>query len=215
MKLAADFKGKTEYLQNISGPLGELQKAFPNVGLKPFSEFKTFLDRYVSTIVRKYLVSTRSVKNCSGISPDFAEFAAKHGFAVLVENIPGHVRNVFLGEDSGYIVDLSFIQFTCGYMGYDDDDVLIETLKDIYHNPYKAVSINKLPTTYFGNFRTPHGNYDNLYNPVKYIELYDRDAEGQEEDYQTLEKWDEVLKKKKKDEETSNTDSNVERQGKA
>jgi hypothetical protein len=214
IKLAEEFEAQTQYLENISPSLRSLQSAFPNVKLRPFGEFKTFLDRYITTLIRKYLVGTQSVKNCSGISPDFAEFAAKYGFAVLIENVPGHVRNIFLAEDSAYIVDLSFIQFTCGYRGYEDEDILIETLKDIYHNPYKAVSIQKLPTTYFGNFHTPHGKYDNLYNPVKYIELYDKDNERQEEDYQTLENWDKVLRKKKKDEEISNTNSNVERQGK-
>lgn len=211
IKLAEDFEAKTQYTESISDSLQALQKAFPNVTLRPFQEFKSFLDRYITTIVRKYLVSTKSVKNCSGVSPDFAEFAAKNGFAVVIESVPGHVRNVFFGEDSAYIVDLSFIQFTCGYRGYEDEDILINTLKEVYKNPYKAVKIQKLPAEYFGNFTSPHGKYDSIYNPSKYIELYDKDTERQEEDYQALEQWEKVIRKKRKDEEATDNDLDLER----
>jgi hypothetical protein len=194
LKLANEFEATTEYIKNISPTISSLQKKFPNVALKSFEEFKTFLYEYLTTLVRKYLVSTRSVKNCSGISPDFAEFAAKHGFAVVSESVPGHMRNIFLGKEGPYMVDLSFIQFTCGYTGYDDR-VLVKTLKEIYHSPEKAIKIQKLPLTYFGNFREPHGEYDNLYNPVKHIENYHSDNERQEEDLQNLHKWEEHLNK--------------------
>lgn len=210
IRLAEEFENYTGYIENISQLLKSIQSIFPNVKLRPFDEFASFLDRYLPAIIRKYLVGTRSVKNCSGISPDFAEFAAKHGFAVLIENVPGHMRNVFLSENSGYMVDLSYIQFKCGY----NDDVIVDTLKEIYKDPQKAIKIQKLPATYFGNFTTPHGRYDNLYDPSKSIELYDEDKEGQEEDFQTLEKWNNVLKKKRKDEEINNINSNLERQTK-
>lgn len=211
LKLAQNFEDKTNYINNISNLVSSLQKNFPQIKLKSFQEFELFLKRYVPTIIRKYLVGTRSVKNCSGVSPDFAEFAAQFGFAVVSEKIPGHMRNIFLSEDGPYLIDLSYIQFTCGYKGYGDDDVLIKTLQEIFHNPFKAVKIEKLSLNYFGNFREPLGKYDNLYDPKKDIEQYDQDKEWQEEDIKILDNWKKQLDKKKENGKINSPDTNLER----
>ncbi len=158
------------------GEIQQLKLNFPNVSLKSFSEFEGFLNSILPKLIHKYMLSTLSMKVCSGISPDFAEIAASRGFAVLVEKIPGHVRNILLASDGPYIIDLSYIQFLCKHdlSNKQERDQAIQSYKELYQNPFKAIKVEKMPESSIPMASRPTGDYQNqLYNPIESIEQYD------------------------------------------
>lgn len=176
----------SEYLEKANAIISKLQEKFPNIKLKSFNEFEKFLSKAVPILIKSYMVSGKAVKVCSSISPDFAEIAANNGFAVLTETVPGHYRNIFISDECPYVIDLSYIQFTCGYTGYNQEK-LFETLKEIYNDPFKAIKIEKLPQSYiYDDWRFPHGKYDEMYNPVKSFDFYDKNQDFLNEDYQSV-----------------------------
>lgn len=102
----------TDYDAIVNEILENLQSNFPNVSLKPFAEFKSFLDALIPKLIHKYMLLTNTMKVCSTISIDFAEIAATAGFAMLIDRKqPGHVRNIVLTSNGPYLVDLSYIQY--------------------------------------------------------------------------------------------------------
>jgi len=167
-----------DYNKFCEESIESLQLKFPKVSLKSFSEFKSFLDNLVPRLVHKYLLLTGTMKNCSGISPDFAEIGCLAGFPTFVDFAPGHQRNVVLTTDGPYMVDLSYVQFTCNHDLSDPEPEgrkeALEAYKALYKDPFSALKIEKLPLQYFGGVRSPHGNYNNINrNPLESIEKYD------------------------------------------
>jgi len=172
-KKIANFSGYDEF---VNDTIASMKSKFPSVRLQSFNEFKLFLDKLVPKLVHKYLILSGTMKNCSGISPDFSEMAAQAGFPVLTMMEPRHQLNLVLTSDGPYAVDLSYIQFTCKHEAYDEDDKkeVIENYKSLYNDPFKALKIKQLPKQYFTNVRLPHGVYDNLRpDPYKSINKYD------------------------------------------
>lgn len=167
-----------DYVNWANQEVQKLQTRFPGVTLKPFAEFKVFLDAMVPKLIHKYMLLSRSMKVCSGISPDFAEYAVNKGFAVLTEKVPGHMRNVILTIDGPYIIDLSYIQFLCQHSIDSDDPTpeekakVLQNYKDLYANPFKAIKVEKMPMNAIPHANPPQGNYDSLYDPVKSIDEY-------------------------------------------
>lgn len=155
--------------------ISELQKKFPNISMKSFSEFKSFLDSIIPKLIHKYMLLSGAMKVCSTISPDFAEIAATKGFAVLIEHVPGHVRNIVITSDGPYVIDLSYIQFLCQH-DLTDKSVRQEAIlayKSLYKDPFTAIKIEKLPLNELPHTSRPHGNYENqIYNPVSSIDNY-------------------------------------------
>lgn len=162
----------------------EMRNKFSNVQLRPFAEFQTFLDALLPKLVHKYLISSGTMKNCSGISPDFSEIACQSGFPVLTQHIPGHQRNVFLSSDGPFMVDLSYIQFTCKYDLSDKESrkEVIQNYRELYQDPWKAIKIEKMPMEIPGGVRLPHGQYDNT-NPDPLERLNKYDMAEEEEDF--------------------------------
>ena len=167
-----------QYLSWANSEITQLQQKFPQVHLQSFQAFKTFLDSLLPKLIHKYMLLSGSMKVCSGISPDFAEIAATNGFPVFVERIPNHMRNILLTIDGPYIIDLSYIQFLCKHdltNPYDREEA-IRSYKELYKDPNRAIRIEKLPISYYTSLCHPHGQYDNLYDPVKSMDRYDIDS---------------------------------------
>jgi hypothetical protein len=61
-----------DYDRFVEDSISSFQTKFPNVELHSFGEFKSFLDNLIPKLVHKYLILSGSMKNCSGIAPDFA-----------------------------------------------------------------------------------------------------------------------------------------------
>jgi len=165
----------TDYEQFAQSTLDSLHGKFPQVQIRSFSEFKTFLDSLVPKLIHRYMLRSGSMKICSTISSDFAEVAATAGFPVITKNLPGHMVNVVLTTEGPYIIDLSYIQYLCG--GYDliDPDTreeVLETFHQLYKDPFKAIKIEQHPKTWISGTNIPHGEYDNLYDPVKWVNDY-------------------------------------------
>ncbi len=173
-----------DYIDFADQTVRELQATFPNVQLRPFSEFQTFLDALVPKLVHKYLISSGTMKNCSGVSPDFSEIGCQSGFAVLTQHVPGHQRNIVLTADGPYMVDLSYIQFICKWDLSDKENrkEIIENYRALYKDPWKGIKVEALPQTVPGGVRMPHGKYDDLNpDPLARINKYNIDEE--EEDF--------------------------------
>jgi hypothetical protein len=169
-------KASTEYDEFVKQSLSLINSSFPNVKLHSFNSFKLFLDNLVPKLVHKYLILSGSMKNCSGISPDFSEIAVQSGFPVLTMIEPGHQLNLVLTTDGPYSVDLSHIQFLCKHEANNKEErqEVLKNYKKLYDNPFLALKIEKLPKQYYTNVRLPHGVYDNLRpNPASQIEKYD------------------------------------------
>lgn len=169
------YASLADYAEYAEAILRNLQKVFPNVQLRSFSEFKTFLDGLLPKLVHKYLINSGTMKNCSGISPDFAEISCQAGFPVLTQLVPGHQRNILLAQDGPYIVDLSYIQFTCKYDLSDKASrkEVVENYRALYKNPFKAIKIEKLPVESIGGLRQPHGEYSEVSpNPMEALNEY-------------------------------------------
>jgi len=171
-----------EYQAFCDETIQSLKAKFPNVEMRSFSEFKKFLDSLVPKLVHKYLISTFSMKNCSGISPDFAEIAAQAGFPVLVNFVPGHQRNIVLTTDGPYVVDLSYIQFTCNHDWSDKEsrDEVRENYRSLYRDPFSAISIERLPYQYLTGTRLPQREY-HVGNPDPMESIQNYDIERTEE----------------------------------
>lgn len=166
-----------DYQEFCRRTIEELKPKFPNLSLRPFAEFKQFLDNLVPKLVHKYLIFSGTMKNCSGVSPDFAEIASQAGYPTLVQFSPGHQSNVVLTSDGPYSVDLSYVQFTCKWDLTDPDqrDEAIENYKAIRRDPFSAIKVEKLPEQYFVDTRNPRtDDYDDLLHPdpMKSIQRY-------------------------------------------
>lgn len=170
------YAALSDYTEYAEQTIAELQKTFPQVSLRSFDEFKNFLDGLLPKLVHKYLIGSGTMKNCSGISPDFSEIACQSGFAVLTQHVPGHQRNILLSTEGPYIVDLSYIQFTCKYDLSDKESrkEVVENYRALYKDPWSAVRIEKLPPEAVGGVRSPHGQYSEVNpDPLKQINEYD------------------------------------------
>lgn len=171
------YANLTDYEDFVEATIKSLQSKFPQVRLRPFSEFKAFLDNLVPRLVHKYILKAGTMKNCSGVSPDFAEMGAQAGFPVLIQHVPGHQRNLVLTQEGPYVVDLTYIQFTCKYDLSDPDTrkEALENYKMLRKDPFKAIKVEPMDKSYFINTRLPHGEYDDLLrpDPLKSIEEYD------------------------------------------
>lgn len=166
----------SSYLNWAEAEIIELKKKFPNVSLKSFSEFKSFLDSILPKLIHKYMLLSGAMKVCSTISPDFAEIACSKGFAVLIEHVSGHVRNIIITSEGPYLIDLSYIQFLCQHdlSNKSVRDEAVAAYRALYKNPYMAIKIEKLPLNELPHLSQPNGNYENqLYNPVESIDNYD------------------------------------------
>lgn len=173
----------SDYDDFVNETLISLKSRFPQVSLKSFSEFKSFLDSILPKLIHKYMINSMAMKVCSTISPDFAEIAANAGYAVIVQHVPGHVRNIVLTTDGPYVVDLSYIQFLCNHDFHDKENrkEVLQNYKELYHNPQKAVKIEPMDKSWITSSSEPQAKYDNLYNPVESFNRYN--IEEQEEDY--------------------------------
>ena len=169
-----------EYQAFVDETISTIKTKFPNVELRSFGQFKSFLDNLVPKLVHKYLILSGSMKNCSGISPDFTEIACQAGFPVLTMLQPGHQLNLVLTQEGPYSVDLSYIQFTCKHQVDSDTDedgserrAVLENYKALYKDPFKALKIAPLPKQYFANVRYPQGVYHTFSpDPGKAIQEY-------------------------------------------
>lgn len=164
-----------DYTAFVEKTISELKNNFPAVSLKSFSEFRFFLDSLVPKLVHKYILLAGTMKNCSGVSPDFAELAAQSGFPVLVQSLPGHQRNVVLTTDGPYAVDLTYIQFVCKYDLSDKSarKEVLENYKSLRKDPFKAIKIEKLNKEPISGVYLPNGEYwEGRPDPLKSIEEY-------------------------------------------
>ena len=159
--------------------ISTLKNKFPQVKLSSYGEFKVFLDSLVPKLVHKYLLLSGSMKNCSGISPDFSEIACQAGFPVLTILAPGHQLNLVLTQDGPYMVDLSYIQFTCkhevesDYPTKEERKEILDNYRALYKDPFKAIKVQQLPKQYFSDIRYPQGVYHILNpDPMKSIQNY-------------------------------------------
>jgi hypothetical protein len=165
-----------DYNRFVEDSIASFQTKFPNVKLHNFGEFKSFLDNLIPKLIHKYLILSGSMKNCSGIAPDFAEIAAQAGFPVFTMIEPGHQLNLLLATEGPYLIDLSYIQFTCKNDMQDKSSrqEVINNYKELYQNPFKALSIKALPKQHFSNIRFPHGVYSSFSpDPMRTIQDYD------------------------------------------
>lgn len=174
-KIYKKYASSEQYKEYADETVRSLQTKFPQVQLRSWGEFKTFLDSLIPKLVHKYLILSGSMKNCSGISPDFAEIGAQAGFPVIVDFSPGHQYNVVLTTEGPYKVDLTYIQFTCNHDWNDDEarEEVMKNYRELYRNPSKAVKIEKLPEQSFAG-RLPHGEYHTFSpDPMQSIQKYD------------------------------------------
>jgi hypothetical protein len=163
-----------DYASWAEEEVGALKTKFPNVSLKSFVQFKSFLDALIPKLIHKYILLSGTMKVCSSISPDFAEMAATNGFAVFTEKVPNHFRNVVLTTEGPFAVDLSYIQFLCQWDLRDPSTKKegLKAYKELRQNPWKAIKIEKLPMSAMPHINHPHGEYDQLYDPNN-IDQYD------------------------------------------
>lgn len=169
------YSSLDEYDDFIDQTCKKLQQIFPQVKVTSFSKFKNFLDKLLPKLVHKYLIGSGTMKNCSGISPDFAEIGCQAGFAVLTQHIPGHQRNIVLTTEGPFIVDLSYIQFTCKHDLSDKKYIneVVKNYKELYKDPWKAVKIEQLPNQPISGISLPQGIYSNVSpDPMKIINDY-------------------------------------------
>jgi hypothetical protein len=156
--------------------LRDIQKAFPEVRLPAESELLAWLDEAVPTMVRHWLISARTLKVCGGVSPDFAEIAAAHGFPVVTVSAPGHFYNVALTQEAALLIDLSAAQFEVQRAGLCDFDVdelegpdyqhLLNVFERIERDPFSAVRIERIDPRGIGSYRTPTGSFPSFLDPV-------------------------------------------------
>ena len=180
-KLYRKYASIEEYDVFVKNTIASLTSKFPNVSLHSFGDFKSFLDGLIPKLIHKYLILSMSMKNCSGISPDFSEIACQAGFPVLTMLAPGHQLNLVLTTDGPYSIDLSYIQFTCKHQIESDNDEdgnerreVIENYKKLYNNPFSAVKIIQLPKQHYSNVRLPQGIYHEFSpDPAQAIKKYD------------------------------------------
>jgi hypothetical protein len=102
--------------------------------------------------------------------------AAQAGFPVFIMIEPGHQLNLLLATEGPYLIDLSYIQFTCKYDLQDKPSrqEVLNNYKELYQNPFKALSIKSLLKQPFSNVRFPHGIYSVVSpDPMQSIQNYD------------------------------------------
>ena len=160
-------------MSDLEDYLSDLQSIFPQVELKSFDELNNLLQQIVPKMVHKYLISGKTIKNCSGVSRDFAEIATQAGFACLIQNVPGHFRNILLLTDGMYVVDISHIQFE---LDFQSKDSAIKNYKKIYNDPFKCIKVEKLfpQELNYNSISLPHGVFSSTNpNPVETINRYD------------------------------------------
>ena len=152
----------------------EIASYYPNVSLKSFSDFNSWLNSVIPKLIHKYMIATKSMKVCSTISADFAEIAADKGFPVGVLKIPGHHFNVAFTSDGLYKIDLSAIQFVCKHDITDRKNrkEVIENYKKLYNDPFSAIEVNKMPSKII-DFEFPGVSANNIFNPVESFNKYD------------------------------------------
>lgn len=174
------YAALTDYENFVEQQLSVIRTKFPNVRLHSFAEFKNFLDKVIPKLIHKYMLRAGAMKVCSTISPDFSEIASAAGFAVIVQHVSGHVRNIALTTDGPYLVDLSYIQFLCQH-DLMDPDVKQEALKayrSLYKDPFKAVKVELMSKEHFQGVSVPEAKYENdIYDPVKRFDKYDMEEE--------------------------------------
>jgi len=149
--------------------LSDIQRAFPDVGLRTEEELRAWLDEAVPTMVRHWLLSSRTLKVCSGISPDFAEIGAAHGFPVVTVRVPGHFYNAALTTEGALLIDLSAAQFEvcrAGLRDFDPDEIdspeykhLEEVFERIERDPFSAVRIERIDPRDIGSYAPPTGRF--------------------------------------------------------
>lgn len=159
-----------DYNAFVDESISIIKTKFPNVELHSWGEFKAFLDNLVPKLIHKYLLLSGSMKNCSGISPDFSEIACQAGFPVMTMFDSGHQLNLVLTTEGPYLVDLSYIQFTCKHQIDSDNPTedekreVLNNYRALYKDPFKALKIRRLPKQYFSGVRYPYGTYD-IFSP--------------------------------------------------
>jgi hypothetical protein len=182
------YASVSDYDAFVNESISTIKTKFPNVQLRSWGEFRAFLDGLVPKLIHKYLLLSGSMKNCSGISPDFTEIACQAGFPVMTMVVPGHQLNLVLTREGPYSVDLSYIQFTCKHQIESDEpseeerQEVINNYRALYRDPFRALQTQQLPKQYFGNVRYPHGTY-HTFSPDPGKAIQDYDIEDTEETF--------------------------------
>lgn len=107
----------------------------------------------VPVLIRKYMINSRAVKVCGGISRAFEAEMKRIGVPTVTSSRPGHFYNLVATGSTVIMVDLSAIQFECkpDYDAYDDffeaESVDVERLLDLVKaDPFRAVKIEVIGT---------------------------------------------------------------------
>jgi hypothetical protein len=138
------------------------------VELRKRSALAAWLEDNIPFAVGAFMLNARSLRVCSGISPDFAEIAAASGWPAVTASVPRHFLNIILVEDGFVMVDLSAIQFEL--CDHNDGREVSRMLKMVAKNPFRAIAIEaRDPQAGWpvGNVRFPQGKFDDLYNPIR------------------------------------------------
>ncbi len=146
---------------------------FPSgVSLRSRGAFATWLEVNAPYVIAAFMLNSRALRVCSGISPAFAEVAAANGWPAVTVSVPRHFKNVILVKEGFVDLDLSAIQFEV--CDHNDFKEVARVLRSVARNPFRAIRVGFIEPGFewpIGQPRLPTGKFDSLYNPVKTFEF--------------------------------------------
>lgn len=154
-----------------------LDDYFPDarVELRSIAELKQWLRAHVPVAIAAWMLRSRSLKVCSGISPAFAEVLFRDGWPAVTCAIPRHQFNVVVTLEGFVKVDMSAIQFQV--CDQDDYDEVRGLLRQVARNPFRAIEVKRYASWPAHVQRVPDGRsgFSSMWDPLK--------------DYDNTERW--------------------------